>query len=250
MSIKIKDLPTGERPYEKLEEKGAKFLSNSELLAIIIKNGTKEETSVQVAQKILKLGMSDMGEDLAFLKSATLEELMQIKGIGKVKAIQLKAICELAIRLSKPNISIGTEVKNTNQIAQIVLGEFQYEKNEVARLFLLNTRNCLLKIEDVALGGTSFVKLDIKTVISSAIRGGASRIILVHNHPSGDATPSQADIHFTDKLYNSLIAFNIELMDHIIIGNMEYKSVFEHIEELCQNARQITDDRTKNQVVE
>ncbi len=124
------------------------------------------------------------------------------------------------------------------------------KKNEVARLFLLNTRNCLLKIEDVALGGTSFVKLDIKTVISSAIRVGASRIILVHNHPSGDATPSQADIHFTDKLYNSLIAFNIELIDHIVIGNMEYKSVFEHIEELCQNARQITDDRTKNQVVE
>ena len=119
----------------------------------------------------------------------------------------------------------------------------------MARLFLLNTRNCLLKIEDVALGGTSFVKLDIKTVISSAIRGGASRIILVHNHPSGDATPSQADIHFTDKLYNSLIAFNIELIDHIIIGNMEYKSVFEHIEELCQNARQITDDRTKNRLL-
>ncbi len=69
----------------------------------------------------------------------------------------------------------------------------------MARLFLLNTRNCLLKIEDVALGGTSFVKLDIKTVISSAIRGGANRLILVHNHPSGDATPSQADIHFTDK---------------------------------------------------
>lgn len=246
MSIKIKDLPTGERPYEKLEEKGAKFLSNSELLAIIIKNGTKEETSVQVAQKILKLGMNDMGEDLAFLKSATLEELMQIKGIGKVKAIQLKAICELAIRLSKPYISKGTEVKNTNQIAQTVLGEFQYEKNEVARLFLLNARNCLLKIEDVALGGTSFVKLDIKTVISSAIRVGASRIILVHNHPSGDATPSQADIHFTDKLYNSLITFNIELIDHIVIGNMEYKSVFEHIEELCQNARQSTDDITKN----
>ena len=84
MSIKIKDLPEGERPYEKLEERGAKFLTNSELLAIIIKNGTKEETSVQVAQKILNLGMNGMGEDLAFLKSATLEELMEIKGIGKV----------------------------------------------------------------------------------------------------------------------------------------------------------------------
>ena len=94
MSIKIKDLPEDERPYEKLEKKGAKFLSNSELLAIIIKNGTKNETSVQLAQNILKLGMNGMGDDLAFLKTATLEELMKIKGIGKVKAIQLKAICE------------------------------------------------------------------------------------------------------------------------------------------------------------
>ena len=120
LSIKMKDLPEGERPYEKLEDKGAKALSDSELLAIIIKNGTKNETSVQVAQKILRLGMDGMGDDLAFLKSATIEELMEIKGIGKVKAIQLKAICELAIRLSRPKISKGTVIKNTDQVAQMV----------------------------------------------------------------------------------------------------------------------------------
>ena len=154
LSIKMKDLPEGERPYEKLEEKGAKALSDSELLAIIIKNGTKNETSVQVAQKILRLGMDGMGDDLAFLKSATIEELMEIKGIGKVKAIQLKAICELAIRLSRPKISKGTVIKNTDQVAQMVLEEFQYEKNETARVFLLNAKNRLMKIENIALGGT------------------------------------------------------------------------------------------------
>ena len=238
LSIKMKDLPEGERPYEKLEEKGAKALSDSELLAIIIKNGTKNETSVQVAQKILRLGMDGMGDDLAFLKSATIGELMEIKGIGKVKAIQLKAICELAIRLSRPKISKGTVIKNTDQVAQMVLEEFQYEKNETARVFLLNAKNRLMKIENIALGGTSFVKLDVKAVVSSAIKVGANRLILVHNHPSGDSTPSQADIHFTDKLYNALNSFNIELIDHIVIGNMEYKSVFEYIEELCEKARQ------------
>ena len=237
MSIKIKDLPESERPYEKLEKRGAKFLSNSELLAIIIKNGTKNETSVQLAQNILKLGMNGMGDDLAFLKTATLEELMKIKGIGKVKAIQLKAICELSIRLSRPIVSTGVLIKNTDQIAQMVLGEFQYEKCELARLFLLNARNRLLKIEDIAFGGTSFVNLDIKSIISCVMRTGANRIVLVHNHPSGDSTPSQADIHFTDKLYNMLNDFNIELLDHIIIGNLEYKSVFEYIRELCQKAR-------------
>lgn len=237
LSIKIKDLPEGERPYEKLEKRGAKFLSNSELLAIIIKNGTKNETSVQLAQNILKLGMNGMGDDLAFLKTATLEELMKIKGIGKVKAIQLKAICELSIRLSRPIVSTGVLIKNTDQIAQMVFGEFQYEKCELARLFLLNARNRLLKIEDIAFGGTSFVNLDIKSIISCVMRTGANRIVLVHNHPSGDSTPSQADIHFTDKLYNMLNDFNIELLDHIIIGNLEYKSVFEYIRELCQKAR-------------
>ena len=237
LSIKIKDLPEGERPYEKLEKRGAKFLSNSELLAIIIKNGTKNETSVQLAQNILKLGMNGMGDDLAFLKTATLEELMKIKGIGKVKAIQLKAICELSIRLSRPIVSTGVLIKNTDQIAQMVLGEFQYEKCELARLFLLNARNRLLKIEDIAFGGTSFVNLDIKSIISCVMRTGANRIVLVHNHPSGDSTPSQADIHFTDKLYNMLNDFNIELFDHIIIGNLEYKSVFEYIRELCKKAR-------------
>ena len=237
MSIKIKDLPEDGGPYEKLEKKGAKFLSNSELLAIIIKNGTKNETSVQLAQNILKLGMNGMGDDLAFLKTATLEELMKIKGIGKVKAIQLKAICELSIRLSRPIVATGLLIKNTDQIAQMVLGEFQYEKCELARLFLLNARNRLLKIEDIAFGGTSFVNLDIKSIISCAMKVEANRIILVHNHPSGDCTPSQADIRFTDKLYNMLNDFNIELLDHIVIGNMEYKSVFEYIRELCQKAR-------------
>lgn len=163
---------------------------------------------------------------------------MEIKGIGKVKAIQLKAICELAIRLSRPKISKGTVIKNTDQVAQMVLEEFQYEKNETARVFLLNAKNRLMKIENIALGGTSFVKLDVKAVVSSAIKVGANRLILVHNHPSGDSTPSQADIHFTDKLYNALNSFNIELIDHIVIGNMEYKSVFEYIEELCEKARQ------------
>ena len=100
MSIKIKELPEMERPYEKLELYGAKRLSNAELLAIIIKTGTKEETSVQLAQKILNLGNAN--KNLNFLRDLELEDFMQIKGIGKVKAIQLKAVCELAVRMSMP----------------------------------------------------------------------------------------------------------------------------------------------------
>ena len=99
----MKDLPEAERPYEKLELQGEKTLSNAELLAIIIKTGTKNETSIDLAYKILKLNKNTKEDDLNFLKNISLEELMQIKGIGKVKAIQLKAICELAVRMTKPS---------------------------------------------------------------------------------------------------------------------------------------------------
>ena len=115
MSLKIKEIPETERPYEKLELYGEKTLSNAELLAIIIKTGTKEETSVQIAQRILNLNYDPQMGELNFLKSITMEELMQIKGIGRVKAIQIKAICELAIRMSKPSNFKKIQIKSTEQ---------------------------------------------------------------------------------------------------------------------------------------
>ena len=111
MSLNIKELTEAERPYEKLELYGEKNLSNAELLAIIIKSGTKEETSVQIAQRILNLNYDPQMGDLNFLKYISLQELMQIKGIGRVKAIQLKAICELAIRMYKPSNYRKVQIK-------------------------------------------------------------------------------------------------------------------------------------------
>ena len=117
MSLKIKEIPETERPYEKLELYGEKALSNAELLAIIIKTGTKEETSVQIAQRILNLNYDPQMGELNFLKSITMEELMQIKGIGRVKAIQIKAICELAIRMSKPSNFKKIQIKCTEPVS-------------------------------------------------------------------------------------------------------------------------------------
>ena len=113
--MKMKELPKAERPYEKLELFGEKVLSNAELLAIIIKSGTKEETSVQVAQKILKLNNNYGDDSLNFLRDLSLQELMEIKGIGKVKAIQLKAICELAIRMIKPSNYLETKITKQSE---------------------------------------------------------------------------------------------------------------------------------------
>lgn len=226
----IRQLPETERPYEKLELHGESALSDAELLAIIIKTGTKEETSVQLAQKILKLNETKQF-GMNFLKDITIEELIQIKGIGKVKAIQLKAVGELAIRMSKPSNYRKIIIKDPHDVISIVMEELRFEKREIAKLLILSEINEVLKIKDISLGGNSFVNFCIKDVLTEAIRMKATKIILVHNHPSGDATASEVDIKFTKSLYDIGILLGIELVDHIVIGNGTFTSIFSQIAE-------------------
>ena len=128
--MKVKELPISERPYEKLEMYGEKTLSNAELIAIIIKCGTKDESSVSIAQRILALEKN--GENnLSFLQNVSIQEFMSIKGIGKVKAIQLKAICELTRRMSKPFDTSQTQINSPKDVARILTNEMRYEKREV-----------------------------------------------------------------------------------------------------------------------
>ena len=237
MSLKIKELPETERPYEKLELYGEKALSNAELLAIIIKTGTKEETSVQIAQRILNLNYDPQMGELNFLKSITMEELMQIKGIGRVKAIQIKAICELAIRMSKPSNFKKIQIKSTEQLAKLVMEELRFEKREYVKLFLLNNKNEILKNINTAIGGTNFANVNMKEIIGEALKIKAPKMILVHNHPTGDPTPSKADITFTDRLYNAAKMFDIELIDHIVIGNMNFKSIFAETRKMIEKLK-------------
>ena len=224
MSVKMKELPEMERPYEKLEAYGAKNLSNAELIAIIIKTGTKEETSLQVAQRILKL--NDTNEGLNFLKNLDIEELKQIKGIGRIKAIQLKAVAELSIRMGQPVNYKKITIKKPEDIAKLVMEELRFQKKEIAKIIILNNKNKILKIKDIAYGGTNFASITIKEVLSEPIKMKAPKIILVHNHPSGDPTPSQQDIKYTKALYEISEAIGIELVDHIVIGEKKYTSIF------------------------
>ena len=242
MSLKIKELPETERPYEKLELYGEKTLSNAELLAIIIKSGTKEETSVQIAQKILNLNYDPQTGDLNFLKDIALEELMQIKGIGKVKAIQLKAVCEIAIRMTKPTNYKKIQIKNTKQLANMVMEELKFEKKEYVKLFLLNNKNEILKNINTAIGGSNFANINMQEIIGEALKIKAPKMILVHNHPTGDPTPSRADITFTDRLYNATKMFDIELLDHIVIGNDAYKSIFVETKKIVEKLRKQSTD--------
>lgn len=149
MPITIKELPELERPYEKLEWYGEKALSNAELLAIIIKTGTKQETSVQVAQKVLKMNQTP-SEGINFLRNISIEELMQINGIGKVKAIQLKAVGELANRMTKPSSYKKITIKEPYDLAKIMMEELRFLKYEIAKIILLNNKNEIVEIKDIA----------------------------------------------------------------------------------------------------
>ncbi len=180
----IKELPETERPYEKLELYGAKNLTNAELLAIIIKTGTKTYTSIDIARQILKLNDELNFNNLNFLRDLEIEELMKIKGMGKIKAIQIKAVCELACRMNQPLNYQKIKIKEPNDIVKILMSDMQYEKVEIVKVVLLDTKCNILKIKDVAIGGKNFVNIGMKDVLSEAVKISAPKIILVHNHPS------------------------------------------------------------------
>ena len=198
----MKELPLSERPYEKLEMYGETSLSNSELLAIIIKSGTKEESSVEIAQRILNMNLSEDSNSLRFLQEISIEELKKIKGIGKVKAIQLKAICELSKRMSRP-----------------------IHLKELVKVIILNNKNMVLKIVDAAIGGGNFAVIEPKQVLTDAIKMEAPKILLVHNHPSGDPTPSSTDILVTERIKEAAEVMGIELLDHIVMGDGKFISI-------------------------
>ena len=225
MKIKMKEMPISERPYEKLEMYGAESLTNSELLAIIIKSGTKDFTAIDLAKNILKLNESTEKNDLSFLQEISIIDYMNIKGIGKIKAIQLLAVCELAKRMNKPISNKSIKVKSSKDVAELLMNELRYEKREKVKLILLNNKNIILKIKDISYGGTNFAMIEPKEILNEVIKIQAPRFILVHNHPSGDTTPSKSDFNITDRIYEASDILGIQFLDHIIIGNNSFESI-------------------------
>ena len=178
--MKIKELPEVERPYEKLELYGEKALSNAELLAIIIKNGTKDKTSIEMANEILNLNQNHDKGDINFLQDFSLEELKNIKGIGRVKAIQIKAMCELAGRMSKPSNYRKIQIKGPNDVANLLMNDLRFEKREIVKVVIINNKNIVLKILDVAIGSGNCSNLNIRYILSETVKMNAPKIILVN----------------------------------------------------------------------
>lgn len=237
MPIKMKELPKTERPYEKLEQYGEKVLTNAELLAIIIKTGTKEETAIGLAQKILKLNDNEEKDNLNFLRETTIEELMKIKGIGKVKAIQIKAAVEISTRMNGTVNYKNKSIQRPKDIADILMDKMRFETQEILKVAMLNNKNNLIKIKDVAIGSGNFAVATIKMILNEAVKIEAEGIILIHNHPSGNPIPSEKDIEFTEKVKQATKILGIKLVDHIVIGRNNYISIFSQIQQNRKNER-------------
>lgn len=224
MKTKIKALPMSERPYEKLLIYGEEALSNSELLAIIIKTGTKEKTALDLARQVMDLGTKGNQNDLRFLQEISINELMKINGIGKVKAIELKALGEITKRMSKPINLNKVCLKTKADVANLIMQEMRYEKKEVLKLILLNNKNIVQKIVDVVSGKDDTLVFDVKQILSEPVKLQIPKIILAHNHPSGNSMPSKEDRQATQRIRQCCELMGIQLLDHIVIGDGEYSS--------------------------
>ena len=220
MPLKMKQLPESERPYEKLLMYGPKKLSNAELLAIIIKTGTKEETSIDIANRVLLLT-----ENINELSNVSLETLEKIKGIGKVKAIQIKATCELATRINNPINNLNVIIKTPKDVADLFMQEFRCEKQEKLKMILLNTKNELVKNIEIKTGSINEIQVRPAEILKEVIKEEVNKFILIHNHPSGDSTPSKADFDFTKRIEECSNLLKLNFLDHIVIGKDNYKSI-------------------------
>lgn len=221
--MKIKDLPEMEKPYEKLENYGASRLSDAELLAVVLKSGTKNKTSVELAQEILLLDSEEKG--LNFLKDIPTDELQKIKGLGRVKAIQLKAVVELATRISKPRKIIKRIITSPEEVANILMADMKDETQEIMKVLVLNTKNEIIRIATVGIGTANVNLIEVRDVFKEPIRSNATKIILAHNHPSGDPSPSNSDVTFSVKMREFGAVMGIEVLDHVIIGNGKFSSL-------------------------
>lgn len=223
--LKMKDLPESERPYEKMEKLGPEMLSNAELLAIIIKTGTAEETSVMLAQKILN---QDGDKGFAFLHNLSVEQLKGIKGVGRVKALQIKAILEIAKRITS-TYRLGGRViiKSPEDVVKLLMEEMRYLKREIFKIILLNTKNHVMRIENISIGSLTSSIVHPREVFTEAVKTGCSGVIFVHNHPSGDPEPSSEDMETTVRLVNAGNILGIKVLDHVVIGEGRFVSLKE-----------------------
>ncbi|CDQ39433.1 MULTISPECIES: RadC family protein [Virgibacillus] len=220
--IMIKDVPKDDRPRERLLRLGANHISNAELLSIVLGSGTKKESVITLSSRVLM-----HFEGLKLLSDATIEELIAIKGIGTAKGVLILAAIEIGKRMHDYKPDERYVVRSPQDGADYIMEEMRGLKQEHFIALFLNTKNQIIHRQTIFIGSLNASIVHPREVFREAIKRSAASIIVAHNHPSGDPTPSQEDIHVTRRLAESGKMIGIELIDHIIIGDRKFISLKE-----------------------
>lgn len=230
--MQIKNMPASERPQEKLIYAGAGGLSNSELLALIIRTGTGDKSAIRLADEIIAYSEGDLGG----LGAAEVRELTEIDGIGEAKACSIVAAMELSRRLMADRRSLVKErLRDSAHAAEILLEEMMYERREIFMAINLNSKLQIESKSVISIGSLDSAPVHPREVFGPAIRRGAAAVVVAHNHPSGDPTPSPQDIEVTRRLLEASDVIGIRLLDHVVVGNGRITSIKSegYIEDWC-----------------
>lgn len=220
--LMIRDVHVEDRPRERLIRQGAQSLSNQELLAILFVTGTKQESVLSLANKVLQ-----HFEKLHELKHATLEEFTSIKGIGEAKAVQLLAAIELGRRLSQKQVDQRFTIRSPQDAASFLMPDMSSLNQEHFIALFLNVKNQIIHKQTIFIGSLNSSIVHPREIFREAVKRSAASIICAHNHPSGVATPSPEDIEVTKRLQEAGYIIGIELIDHLIIGDHQFISLKE-----------------------
>lgn len=218
----IRDMPEDERPRERLMRVGARVMSNAELIAIMMRTGVGGENVLRLAERLLA-----HFNGLPGIARASLAELQTVNGIGPAKAVEIKAALELGRRLMASAPEERPRITSPADAANLLMSEMMMLEQEDLRVVLLDTRNHVLRVQTVYRGSLNTSVVRIGEVFRAAIKDNAAAIIVAHNHPSGDPSPSPEDIHVTRQLQQAGKLLDIELLDHVIIGYQRYVSLKE-----------------------
>lgn len=221
-SYMLRDLPSEERPRERMMLYGASALSHAELLAILLRTGTRHESAVHMAQRLLS-GM----QGIRGLVDMSLDELTRLKGIGPAKAVQLKAGIELGQRLAKARLPETEVIRSPHVAAELLMEQMRYLQKEHFVCLFLNSKNHIIAQETLSIGSLNATIVHPREVFRAAIKCSSASVICAHNHPSGDPSPSEEDILMTKRLIEAGEIVGIDILDHIVIGDGKFVSLKE-----------------------
>ena len=211
-----------ELPYDKFERFGPKALSDADLVAVLLRSGTKDKSPIELARTVLQ--QPGNKEGLLGLYHMDINDLTRVSGIGKVKAIQLLCVAEIAKRISYLSREAGLDFKSPQTVAEYYMEKLRHEEKENFILCMLDNKYCLIKDEILYVGTSNTTICSVREIFINALKEKASYIMILHNHPSGNPSPSSQDVKMTRKLRELSLELEIPLIDHIIIGDNRFTS--------------------------